>query len=152
MKRSKDPLNDALRLLKIRLRSEWELRHRLKEKGHFDEEIETVIDLLKNKNFIDDKRFAYLYAYDSLSLKKKGPVKIRYELRQLHVDDADIEEGLKKALEEIDIKPIIESLLKKYAPKKFREVLYRHGFDYDSVAKEVIEKITNGRGDEEWNW
>ncbi len=151
MKRNRDPLNDALRFLKTRLRSEWELRHRLKEKGYFDEEIETVIDLLKNKNFIDDKRFAYLYAYDSLSLKKKGPMRIKYELRLLNVNDIDIEEGLKKALDEIDIKPIIENLLKKSEPKKFREVLYRHGFEYDTVAKEVIEKITNGRGDEEWN-
>ncbi len=151
MKINKDPLNDALRLLKTRLRSEWELRYRLKEKGYSDEEIQKVIDTLKSKNFIDDKRFAYLYAYDSLTLKKKGPIKIRYELHNLKVDGWNIEEGLKKALEEVDIKPIIENILKKSEPKKFREVLYRHGFEYDSIAKEAIEKITNERGDEEWN-
>ncbi|WP_269770947.1 hypothetical protein [Thermosipho africanus] len=37
--RKKNPINDALRLLKFRIRSEKEIYFRLKDKGYSDEEI-----------------------------------------------------------------------------------------------------------------
>lgn len=127
-KTKKDPLNIALRFLKFRARSEWEIEVKLKERGFSQEEISDTISKLKENGFIDDEKFAYLYAYDSLTLRHKGPFRIRYELRQLHVDEYIIEDALRKVLSEVDVDKIIEEITKGLDEKKKREKLYRQGF------------------------
>lgn len=126
--KKKNPKSDALRLLKFRIRSEKELALRLKEKGYSDEEIEDTIKELKNKGFIDDEKFAYLYAYDSLTLHKKGPFRIRMELIKLGVDEYIIEDAINKVLSEVDLEEIKKEITKGLDEKKAREVLYRKGF------------------------
>ncbi|MDK2886104.1 MAG: regulatory protein [Thermosipho sp. (in: thermotogales)] len=126
--KKKNPKSDALRLLKFRIRSEKELALRLKEKGYSDEEIEDTIKELKNKGFIDDEKFAYLYAYDSLTLHKKGPFRIRMELIKLGVDEYIIEDAINKVLSEVDLEEIKKEITKGLNEKKAREVLYRKGF------------------------
>ncbi|MFN3691911.1 MAG: regulatory protein RecX [Fervidobacterium sp.] len=127
-KAKKDPLNVALRFLKFRARSEWEITLKLKENGFSQEEISNTISKLKENGFIDDEKFAYLYAYDSLTLRHKGPFRIRYELRQLHVDEYIIEDALKRVLNEVSVDEIIEEITKGLDEKKKREKLYRQGF------------------------
>lgn len=126
--KKKNPKSDALRLLKFRIRSEKELALRLKEKGYSNEEIEDTIKELKNKGFIDDEKFAYLYAYDSLTLHKKGPFRIRMELIKLGVDEYIIEDAINKVLSEVDLEEIKKEITKGLNEKKAREVLYRKGF------------------------
>lgn len=126
--KKKNPKSDALRLLKFRIRSEKELALRLKEKGYSNEEIEDTIKELKNKGFIDDEKFAYLYAYDSLTLHKKGPFRIRMELIKLGVDEYIIEDAINKVLSEVDLEEIKKEITKGLDEKKAREVLYRKGF------------------------
>ncbi|AFG35706.1 hypothetical protein Ferpe_1648 [Fervidobacterium pennivorans DSM 9078] len=131
-KRAKsDPLSVALRFIKFRARSQWEVENRLKKEGFSDEVINQTIEKLKESGFIDDEKFAYLYAYDSLVIHYKGPYRIRYELRQLHVDEYVIEDAIKKVLEEVDVQEIIEKLTKGLDEHKKREKLYRHGFGGD---------------------
>ncbi|MBO8160409.1 MAG: RecX family transcriptional regulator [Thermosipho sp. (in: Bacteria)] len=127
MKR-KNPINDALRLLKYRIRSEKELRLRLSEKGYTNEEIEKTINYLKEKKFIDDEKFAYLYAYDSLVVHKKGPFRIKMELRNFGVDEYIIKDALEKVLSEVNLQEIKQEIVKGLDEKKAREVLYRKGF------------------------
>ncbi|SHH57827.1 regulatory protein RecX [Thermosipho atlanticus] len=127
-KKQRNPINDALRLLKYRIRSENELRFRLKEKGYESEEIEKTISYLKEKGFIDDEKFAYLYVYDSLTLHKKGPFRIKLELKKLGVDEYIIEDAIKKVLEEVDLEEIKKEITKGMDEKKARELLYRKGF------------------------
>ncbi|ABR31014.1 RecX family transcriptional regulator [Thermosipho melanesiensis] len=124
----RNPLNDALRLLKYRVRSEKEIRVRLKSKGYSDEEVEKTVLKLKEKGFLDDEKFAYLYTYDSLTLKKKGPFLIRMELKNLGVDEFIIEDALKKVLEEVNVEEIKEEITKGLDEKKAKEYLYRRGF------------------------
>ncbi|QTA38150.1 RecX family transcriptional regulator [Thermosipho ferrireducens] len=124
----RNPINDALRLLKFRARSENEIKTRLKQKGYSREEIEQTIAFLKEKGYLDDEKFAYLFAYDALTLKKHGPFKIKWELRKLGVDEYIIEDTISKILEEVDIEEIKRELTKGLEPKKARELLYRKGF------------------------
>ncbi|MCD6104411.1 MAG: RecX family transcriptional regulator [Thermosipho sp. (in: Bacteria)] len=126
--RKKNPKSDALRLLKFRIRSEKELALRLKQKGYSDEEVRETIEELKNKGFIDDEKFAYLYAYDSLTLHKKGPFKIKMELIKLGVDEFIIEDAIKKVLNEVDLEEIKRELTEGLDAKKAREILFRRGF------------------------
>lgn len=121
-------MNDALRLLKFRARSEKEIYRRLEEKGYSVEEIEETISKLKEKGFLNDEKFAYLYAYDSLVLHKKGPFLIRIELLKLGVDEYIIEDAISKVLEEVDIEQIKKEITKNLDEKKAKEYLYRRGF------------------------
>ncbi|ANQ54084.1 RecX family transcriptional regulator [Thermosipho sp. 1063] len=124
----KNPLSDALRLLKYRARSEMEIKTRLKSKGYSTCEIEEVVLQLKEKGFLDDEKFAYLYAYDSLTLKKKGPFLIRLELQKLGVDEFIIEDALSRVLEEVDVEKIKTEITKNLDERKAKEYLYRRGF------------------------
>lgn len=130
----RDPLADALRFIKFRARSEWEVRNKLKSRGYSDEEINATLEVLKSKGFIDDAKFAYLYAYDSLTVHHKGPYRIRYELKMLHVDEYLIEDAIAKVLSEVDISEIVRKLTEGLDERKKREKLYRHGFDTDSFG------------------
>lgn len=126
--KKRNPKNDALRLLKFRIRSEKELAFRLRQKGYSEKEIEETINELKNKGFIDDEKFAYLYVYDSLTLYKKGPFRIKMELVRLGVDEFIIEDAIKKVLNEVDLEEIKRELTKGLDAKKAREILHRRGF------------------------
>ncbi|WP_448377234.1 regulatory protein RecX [Fervidobacterium sp.] len=123
-----DPLNIALRFIKFRVRSQWEVENRLRREGFKEEVIKETIEKLIENGFIDDEKFAYLYAYDSLVIHYKGPYRIRYELRQLHVDEYIIEDVIRKVLNEVDVQEIIEKLTEGLDERKKREKLYRHGF------------------------
>lgn len=127
-KQRKDPLSISLKFLKFRARSEWEIENKLKYCGFSQEDISNTISKLKEKDFINDEKFAYLYAYDSLVVRHKGPFRIRYELRQLHVNENIIEDALKKVLDEVDVEEIIQKITNGLDEKKKKEKLYRQGF------------------------
>lgn len=124
----KDPVQIALRFIKFRARSEWEVENKLRQYGFSQEVITNTISKLKEKGFIDDEKFAYLYAYDSLVIRYKGPYRIRYELKQLRVDEYIIEDAIKKVLSEVNVDEIIEKLTEGLDEHKKKEKLYRHGF------------------------
>ncbi|MEJ5257496.1 MAG: regulatory protein RecX [Fervidobacterium sp.] len=130
-KGKKSPIDVALRFIKFRARSQWEVENRLKRDGFDEGTIQETIQKLKERGFIDDEKFAYLYAYDSLVIHYKGPYRIRYELRQLHVDEYIIEDAIKKVLEEVDVNEIIEKITQNLDEQKKREKLYRQGFGGD---------------------
>ncbi|MBL5982177.1 RecX family transcriptional regulator [Petrotoga sp. 8T1HF07.NaAc.6.1] len=138
----------ALNLIKYRARSEKELSSRLKEKGFDEEVIAKVVEKCKKSGLIDDKLFAYLYAYDKLTLDNKGPMFIQYELKRLGVDERLILEALEKVKSEVDINTIALELAKNYYEKtqdtlKTKAYLYRRGFEPD-IINCVIEDL---RGD-----
>jgi len=138
----------ALNLIKYRARSEKELSVRLKEKGFDDEVIGKVVEKCKKNGLIDDKLFAYLYAYDKLTLDKKGPLFIQHELKRLGVEESLIFESLDKVKNEVDINTIALELAKNYYERKqdilkTKAYLYRRGFEPD-IINCVIENL---RGD-----
>jgi len=133
----------ALKLLKYRARSEKELRGRLKTKGFSETEIDNLIAEFKEKGFIDDSKFSYLFAYDKLTIQKKGPKLIEWELLKLGVEKGIVEETISKILQEVDEEKIIKEFLKreisshKIFDKKEKRKLYsklvRRGFNYYSI-------------------
>lgn len=138
----------AFRLLKYRARSEKELRERLRKK--FSEaEIDDLISEFKEKGLIDDVKFSYLFAYDKLTIQKKGPKLIEWELLKLGVEKEIAEEAISKVLQEVDEEEILKELLKretsnyKIDEKKKRNLysrLVRRGFNYHSIEK-VLDSI-----------
>lgn len=73
-------LEYALKLLGYRARTEKELRERLTGKKYEPEEIDLVLAKLAKIGFIDDQKFAENYVRDKLSISRRGPRRIYFEL------------------------------------------------------------------------
>lgn len=137
----------AARLLKFRLRSEWELKNRLWRKGFSELEINKLTRILKESNLIDDLIFARAWIRNRNLLKPTGRYLLKLELRQKKVSDEVIEKALK--LESKNDQALAFPLAKKKiqqwhrlsADKKIHKLngfLQRRGFNY-----EIIQSILN---------
>lgn len=147
MKRNQNPdINKikelSYRYLKFRLRSEFEIKRYLKGKGYCEKEIESCLNQLRDEGLLDDKRFAKFYAYDSLTIKYKGPLRIEMELKELGIERVIINDTIDDLKREIDIKEIVREFLENQYRKidinqiekhKIMSKLYRRGFlSYDT--------------------
>ncbi|HOJ50203.1 MAG TPA: regulatory protein RecX [Spirochaetota bacterium] len=143
-----DAYKHVNRLIKIRDRSEYEIRNRLKDKGFCDAEIDYVIgDLLKNR-LLNDRRFTK-NLIESYTKKGYGPFTLRKKLIEKGIDSNTIDEYLK----EIDIdqtferaRDLIIHKIKAYKEKanslfeiyeKIRRYLFSRGFDGGTIERVI---------------
>mgnify|MGYP003298697981 CR=1 FL=1 len=110
-----------------------------------EEQRNDIIKYLIKERFIDDKRYAILYARDKARFNNWGPQKIRFQLLNKHISSEIIDE----ALSQTDIDEQIEKLQTLLTNKaqqikhddkwKLRNQLIRFGlskgFDYNTVLK-----------------
>ena len=82
------------RLLKTRLRSQFEIEQKLKQKKYLPKEIQKAIEVLKKDNLINDKRFAYAFVHDREILNPRGKRLLALELRHKGITSEIIEEVL----------------------------------------------------------
>jgi len=80
----------SIRMLASREHSCFELKTKLKNKGHSTEDIEEIVARLIKDKYLDDARFAEAFVR-SKSNKGIGPIKIQIELQQRSVDEALID-------------------------------------------------------------
>ncbi|HAJ56884.1 MAG TPA: RecX family transcriptional regulator [Candidatus Omnitrophica bacterium] len=141
--------NCALRLIKFRLRSEKEVRDKLKEKGFAAETIDTAVDFLKKTGLLDDTLFARLWV-ESRIKRPLGLARLRLELKKKGIDKGVIEPVLEAASanysEEEAVKNIIDMKIKKMRgldPVKAKRRLYgfllRRGYPYGLVMDALKE-------------
>lgn len=130
-------------------RCQQEVREKLREFAIPHNEAEEIIAQLITENFINEERFARLYAGGKFRIKRWGRVKIRLELKKHDISDHCI----KKGMEEIDERDYIKTLKKVIADKslllkekdsfKRRHLLARFaiskGFEPDLVWGELTE-------------
>lgn len=83
----------ALELLSLREHGSGELRTKLLQKGYQKAAIAEVIDYLKEKNYLNDGRFADLYSQELIQRKKLGPAKLKEKLYQRGVP-ADVSQKI----------------------------------------------------------
>ncbi|MCP4488093.1 MAG: regulatory protein RecX [Gammaproteobacteria bacterium] len=76
--------NTVMNLLARREHSAGELRRKLKQPEHSEDEIQAVIDRLQAQNLQSDLRFTESFINQRVTAGH-GPVKIRYELKQRSV-------------------------------------------------------------------
>lgn len=135
---------DALRLLKSRARSELEIFNRLKEKGYDQSIVDDLISEFKSKGFLDDLKFAKLYASDQIEIKFKGPKYVEYELRELGIDREIIAKVIDEVLGDIDLKEIFKRFKKahqKDPEDKLFQKLVNRGFD-PYIVKRLLREIS----------
>ncbi|MCM8770542.1 MAG: recombination regulator RecX [Candidatus Omnitrophica bacterium] len=141
-------INYAFLLLKYRLRTESEIRRRLKRKKFAADVIEATVSFLKEKKFINDADFAR--AWFEARGQKFGLKRIRQELRQKGVS-AELINQAQNGLRDYQEKEVLFALAKKRMPllrglpfAKKRQRLYgyllRRGFPPDMVL-EALNRI-----------
>ena len=126
----------AFSLLRVRSRSEFELRTRLKEKGASREEIEEIIGLLKLYGLLDDKEFACEFAR---SKARNHWSWLKIEMTLLH-DFRVKKEHVEVARGCYDEDEVLNYYIKRFKKtKKDPEYIKRHllqkGFDWDFVNR-----------------
>lgn len=150
------PLNLALRLLKSRLRSAWEIDQALAKRGIEEPERQKVLTQLKEADLVNDRRFAEAWVHTRDNLAPRGAFVLQQELAQKGVDKELIRSVLlqrktesedEEAEQRTDLelaKQLIEGKERAYAhlapevrERRLMALLMRRGFSYDT-AKRIL--------------
>lgn len=132
------------RWLNLRPHSRWEIKfyvsRRIKKwqtKAEVDEK--DILGMIEKARYINDEAFAKWWAEGRVEFKRFGPIRIKAELMQKHVDQAIIAAVIKNVVEPVVdelVKSNRESMKKKYRDDeiKLKQALLRKGFTFDQIA------------------
>ena len=144
-------LDVALNLLSFRMRSKAELIRRLKRKNFNEDGIYAVLEKLETKGYVDDQKFARVFAREKVRRKLIGPMALRSEF-SVHGMDSDIlEHTLKKTYDEFPEHTLMDQLLaKRRVPmnktldlkekKNVVNTLRNKGFLWDQIQEILVKR------------
>ena len=141
---------DAFRLLSFRARSTSELRDRLLKKKYAPDMAEEVLSFCAKQGFLDDEKFAKLYAVSRMQSRPTGKRMMRFELQSKGVSAAVAERAL-GSIEDFDEKEVAleaasrrHRLMKNVPAQTSKARIYgflkRRGFSQESVSY-VLSKL-----------
>jgi regulatory protein len=144
-------LDVALNLLSFRMRSKAELMRRLKRKNFNEDGIYAVMKKLETKGYIDDQKFALVFAREKVRRKLIGPVALRSEFSVHGLDPDIVEYTLKKTYDEISEHTLMDQLLAKRRvplnePLNLKEkqnavnTLRNKGFSWDRIQEILVKR------------
>ena len=144
--------NNAYALLRMRPRSVYEIRNRLKAKGYDESVVDDIVSGLKHSGDLDDLKFARFWVESRMQMNPAGDVILRYELKEKHIDDSIIEATLSEKAEKYDEYEVAFSMAKEQferfkkldrrkATKRVYDFLLRRGFEYDTIRR-ITENLT----------
>ena len=102
----------ALNYLEYRIHSEKELSQKLRRYGAINEDIEKIVEFLKEYKLLDDEDFAIRYARDLKKFKKYGKNRIKQEL-SLKGINKDIIDNVLSEIEDTDMDTLYEMVKKR---------------------------------------
>lgn len=152
--------NKALYYLGFRMRSEGEVRQKLKEKEYGDAVIDEAIKKLYTHNFLDDQQFSEALMRTQINSGKKGPRAIQQDMQKRGIDKQMQKDVLDSYSEEEQLE-IAKVLAEKIAIKekmktpsqihqKISDTLLRKGYNY-SLIKLAIEDLDLEKDDDQWS-
>lgn len=137
----------TLKLLSYRIRSEEEVRRKLKRRDTPTAIIDEVINRLKKNGLIDDEEFAKRWVENRNDFRPRGKRALQYELRKKGLANQIIERVLENIDEERNAYQAARkriNRLSKLEWSQFRKKLYSHlarrGFNYD-ITKQVTKRL-----------
>lgn len=146
--------NYVFRLIKFRMRSELEIRNKLRSKHYDTAIIEELISYFKDLGYINDREFARSWISNRLN-KPLGLKVIRWELKEKGLDQDIIDELLHEKKSTLNESAMVEELArrqldrlkrKKEPADKIKQKLYyylaRRGFSGDTVM-EIVNRRCN---------
>lgn len=135
----------AVSFLALKLRTSYEIEHKLTELGYEQDTIERVIESLIEINYIDDYKYAVKYLAEKSKLKPMSSKMLSMELGNKGIS-RDI---ISRAIDEFDFDEdsiAYDLLKKKYAKytsfdektiNKMRSFLMTRGFNYQQISKAI---------------
>ena len=122
-----------------------EIREKLLKSGLSETDIDNVLSTLIKEGFINESRYASMFASDKLKFNKWGKIKIRYMLHQKRIPGETIEGALDEMNSDEYEAVLRQELVKKMKtirsvnPWDIRNKLYRfasqRGFESDLIRK-----------------
>ena len=147
----------ALKLLKIMIKTKQDIIKYLKDKDFNKESIEMSIKKLEEQGYINDQNYAKSYVHNCIITTTKGPNKIASELEKKGVTSNDYEEALEEytsSLEKEKVEKLISKKIKsnhnksaKILKQKLSLDLINNGFHQD-IVKEVLNNTKIEEDDE----
>jgi len=144
---SKTRIKDqALILLSYRQRSRSELSQRLKEKGHGQKVIESLMDEFESKGYINDSEFAKMYATHLVEKKMTGKIAVRNKFFPHNIPDHILNPIIDKLYVLNPPLNLVNSIIdkklqmRKRTPKektKLVNLLKRKGFVWDEIEPAI---------------
>ncbi len=134
---NKELLNYALRLFNRKDYTEKEIRDKLLKKSQSEDEIDEVIEYLKEKRFIDDVRYTQNYLYFRLK-RGYGKRRVVHELLRKGIAEDLIDRVLTSEdenAEEVFLKKLKLLEGKRNKRKKMFDFMYRRGFNSDKIVE-----------------
>ncbi len=147
--------NYALRLIKFRVRSQKEVRDKLKRRDYSPETVEKVVESLKKAGLLDDALFAKLWVTSRVK-RPFGFARLSYELKSKGIDKDLIEETFSHFRDNYREEDVIREIvarkiknMKHLAPDKIKSRLYgflmRRGYSR-SLIMEVLTGLAAAGG------
>jgi regulatory protein len=112
-----DAYTQALAWLARRELSETQLRSRLARRGSDEEAIDEAITRLKRERALDDRRVALAFARSAVTLKGRGPARIRRDIEALGVDRAVARSAVDEVFGEVDESALLDRALARRWPR-----------------------------------
>ena len=138
-------LNAALHLLKYRARSCWELKNRLQQKNFPNAKINEVLGYLIELGYVDDEKFADLFATDKIKQYGVGPIYLHSELSKHNIQDDKINNAIERGYRKFPLDELIINHIKKrnkilnsenilVKKRKIIQFLQRKGFTWEQIS------------------
>ena len=113
----------ALKMINRKMRSEKEIRKSLKDISK--EEIDKIIDKLKEINLLNNEVYAESYVNDKINLSLDGPYKIKKELELNDIESEYIEKALEKFTQDLIYEKLEKLINKKLKTNKDTEYIFK---------------------------
>ena len=113
----------ALKMINRKMRSEKEIRKSLKDISK--EEIDKIIDKLKEINLLNNEVYAESYVNDKINLSLDGQYKIKKELELNDIESEYIEKALEKFTQDLIDEKLEKLINKKLKTNKDTEYIFK---------------------------
>ncbi|AQQ52493.1 recombination regulator RecX [Planococcus lenghuensis] len=151
--------NKALTYLSFRMRSEGEVRKKLRDAEYGEAVIDEAVKKLYKLNFLDDRAFSEALLNTQVKTSKKGPRAIRQDLQRKGIDKEVQQEVLDEYSEEVQFdtaKVLADKIADRESRKtpvqikqKINDALLRKGFSY-TVISQVVDTLDLEKDEEQW--
>jgi regulatory protein len=128
----------ALRILAARAYSSGEIREKLRRRAEKAGDVDGVITLLKDRGYLDDRRFAESFASARLANDKFGRMRVTRDLRARRVAPSLTESTVRKVYQGVDEQALIEDLIRRKYRLADREGLFSDDKDLAKAYRRLM--------------
>jgi len=128
----------ALRVLAGRAHSTGELREKLRRRAGRAADVEPALARLKERGYLDDRRFAEGFAAARLANDKLGRTRVIRDLRQRRVAPELAERTVRNTYQDVDEQALIEEWIRRKYRRATREGLFSGEKDLAAAYRRLL--------------